>query len=370
MGYKKSMEKGRHKRGFTIIEVALVLAITGLIFAIVMSNTATRVASRRYFDSVNDLAENIRNAYSAAINVENYRRNTEDSSFFCSITSAYEGNKLVINSSTESSDKVTDNLPGRTRCAVYGQLITFGEESNNSDASQRSNVYRYDIIGLAKTDNIEPGDGSIGSGTTDDVLLTLREGENGVGANIVTIKQQDSSAAKCNASLAGTYSMYTPQWGATIENKNSRDLYRGAIMIARSPLSGTIHTYFYNAGGSGNYEIKDTQDSTVYNDGGISKRSYNDNSTSDEAFFIQKWLNNTGTNNCTSFNKSEGYFINKAIREGKMVKDGNLDICVGSEDLFSVGNKRRAIRIHGDGSTESSVEVLTESDSVKVCKVI
>lgn len=369
MGIKKMKKQ---KRGFTIIEVALVLAITGAIFAMVMSNTAVRVANRRYFDAVNDLAENLRNAYSAAINVENYRRNTEDSSFFCSITSAYDGSKLVINSSTVSSDKITDNLPGRTRCAVYGQLITFGEDSNDLDKDKWSNVYRYDIIGLAKTDNIEPGDGIAGSGngTSDDVLVTLREGTTGVGANIITIKQTDNTATTCKASLAGTYSMYSPQWGATIENRKDRGIYRGAIMIARSPLSGTIHTYFYNRGGSGNWEATDAQDSTVYNAGGFSGRSYLDNPANDETFFVQKWLRETNDNSCLGFNKSEGYFINKAIREGKMVKDGNLDICVGSEDLYSVGYKRRAIRIHGDGSTESSVEVLTERDSVAVCAVI
>lgn len=370
MRCKKDMKKGRQKLGFTIIEVALVLAITGALFAMVMSNTAIRVASRRYFDSVNDIAENLRNAYSAAINVENYRRNTEDTSFFCSITSAYENHTLVTNSSTELSDVNTDNLPGRTRCAVYGQLITLGEDG-------RSDIYRYDIIGLAIDNNIEPGDSIDADKTSDDILKTLLSGKTrtgakevatGVGANIVTIKQQGTNIATCNASLAGTYSMYSPQWGATIENRESRDLYRGAIMIVRSPLSGTIHTYFYSRDGL--YDIKDTKDSVAYNDGSIEKRSYRDNPSSDESFFVQKWLRDTGSNNCNNFEKDEGYFIDKAIREGRMVKNGNMDICIGSEDLYSVGNKRRAIRIHGDGSTEAAVEVLTERDSVEVCKVI
>lgn len=381
MGYNKGMKKGRRKLGFTIIEVALVLAITGAIFAMVMSNTAVRVASRRYFDAVNDIAENLRNAYSATINVENYRRNTEDSSWFCSVTSAYEGSSSTLNpdSSTTDPKTNTDNLPGRSRCAVYGQVITFGENSEDPDPAKRSNVYRYDIIGIAKTDNIEPGDGKQGisytfdgkAETSDDILETLKGGDNGVAANIVTIRQQGNNIYNCTASPAGTYSMYSPQWEARIENRSSRDVYRGAIMIARSPLSGTIHTYFYNAGGSGNYDtINETTDSTSYNAGGISKRSYRDNSATDGMFLVQKWLSAEGTKSCNSFNKADGLFINKAIREGKMVKDGNLDICVGSEDLFAVGNKRRAIRIHGDGSTESAVEVLTEKDSLHVCAEI
>ena len=374
MRQKKGMKKG--KLGFTIIEVALVLAITGALFAMVMSTTTSRVARRRYFDAVNDIAEEIRNAYSATINVENYRRKTEDSSFFCSISSAFNGNQLVVNSDTSSSSVSTDNLPGRSRCAVYGQLIVFGELSNDTDINKQSNIYRYDIIGIAKTDNIEPGDGkkntqynSMGEEeTSDDVLDMLASGSNAVGANVVTIKNRDNSVYLCNASQAGTYSMYSPQWGARIENKNNRRLYRGAIMIARSPLSGTVHTYFYNAGGASNYVTINTTDTTVYGVGGISKRSYKDNPLNDDSFFVQNWINSSPTKSCAGFGKSDGYFIDKAIREHKMVKNGNLDICIGSDDLYAVGNKRRAIRIHGDGATESAVELLTDKDSALVCK--
>jgi prepilin-type N-terminal cleavage/methylation domain-containing protein len=359
MGYNKSMKKGRQKRGFTLIEVALVLGITGLIFAIVMSNTANRVASRRYFDAVNELAETLRNAYSSTINVENYRRKNEDASFFCSITSAFEGNKLKVNSSSVDAGTTTDNYPGRTRCAIYGQLITFGEDSKKGS----SNIYRYDIIGVAKTDNLEPGDGTE-AGTNDDILVAL--GKTGVGANVVTIKQQGNNISKCSKSIAGTFSSYQPQYGAKIEQKSNRELYKGAIMITRSPLSGTVHTYFYNKGGALNFEEISIEDSTAYNASGIANRSYNDN-FSDDTFAIQEWLSAAGPTTCAGYYKSDGYFLEKVINDGRMVKDGNLDLCIGSDDLPAVGDKRRAIRIHGDGSTESSVEVLTERDSVKVC---
>lgn len=374
----KGMKKRKRTLGFTIIEVALVLAITGILFVIVMSSTASRVARRRYFDAINDIAEEIRNAYSATINVENYRRNREDSSFFCSITSAFKGTNLSVNSDVSSSDIITDNLPGRSRCAVYGQVIVFGESSNDSKVDQQSNIYRYDIIGIAKTDNIEPGDGKKNTtsnimgeeDTSDDVLEMLANGDAGVGANIVTIRNQGNSINLCKAGTAGTYSMYSPQWGARIENKKDRGLYHGVIMIARSPLSGTIHTYFYNYKGASNYETIDTTDSTIYGSGGISKRSYKDNPGDGSfPFYVQNWISAyQGNHSCGNFNKSDGYFIDKAIREGKMVKNGNLDICVGSEDLYALGNKRRAIRIHGDGSTESAVELLTEKDSALVCK--
>ena len=339
MMYNKNMKKGRLKRGFTLIEVVLFLAISSAVFAVIMANTSINVAKRRYHDNVNSIAEEIRNAYSAAINVENYRRKTEDSSFFCSVSSAFEGtSEPKPNSSTiETGKNKTDNNPGRSRCAVYGQLITFGESND-------SRINRYDIIGLALENDIEP-EGN------DDVLSSLRSNAK---ANIVTMKNHGTSVATCSAGLAGTTSYYVPDWTGRIENKNDRKLYRGAIMIVRSPVSGTIHTYFYSANGS-----------SFDADGSVK-----DNPDYDESFFVQKWLETTPTGACSGFYRPDDYFVYKAIKENKMVKNANLEVCVGSEDLFSVGNKRRAIRIHGDGSNEAAVEVLSEGESVSVCKEV
>ena len=332
---KRNKEKKGIKKGFTIIEVILFLAISGALFAMIMVNTSTRVASRRYFDAVNDIVEELRNAYSATINVENYRHDTEDSGYFCSITSAFEGSTLTKNSEDDpAADKKTDNYPGRTRCAVYGRVITFGEDN-------KTIVHQYDLIGLVKTDNLEPeGD--------DDVLLAIGDGTSydgslaGVKANIVTIRNTSASTSVCRPSLAGTYTEYKPQWDAKIENKGNRGLYYGAIMIARSPLSGTIHTYIY-----------DKSDDDGY----------------DDVFAVQEWIKNTPQKTCASFDNQANTFVKKAIDNNKWIKqeasgdEAYIDVCIGSDDLFAVGNKRRAIRIHGDGSTEAAVELLSEVES-------
>ena len=338
MGYNKDMKKGRRNKGFTLIEVALFLAISAAMFASVMYGISTSVARRRYNDSVNGIVEELKNAYSSAINVENYRRNTEDSSFFCSITSAFKSNgELMINSSTNDPKVKTDNNPGRSRCAFYGQVLTFGETND-------SKIHRYDLIGLALEENIEPDD-------SDDVIASLRDDAK---VNIVTLKNYGSSTSSCSVKAAGNNSSFLPSWDARIENKGNRELYHGAIMIARSPVSGTIHTYFYS-----------------FNKGAIDPDgSIKDNPVSSYgAFNVQNWLNTTSSRACTSFYTSSGYFINKAIREGRMIKNANLEFCIGSDDLYAVGNKRRAIRIHGDGSNEASVELLSESESVTACGV-
>ncbi len=338
MVYNKDMKKGRLKRGFTLIEVALFLAISTAVLAAIMYGISTTVARRRYNDAVDGIVEEIKNAYSSAINVENYRRKTADSSFFCSVSSAFNGSSIIVNSSTTSSKVKTDNNPGRSRCAFYGQVITFGETND-------SRVRRYDLIGLALEDNIEP-EGN------DNVLYAL---VNNAKANIVTMKNIGSTTTTCSASIAGNNSDFIPGWEARIENKADRGLYHGAIMIARSPISGTIHTYYYS-----------------YHKGAIdSDGSIKDNPSNmpafNEAYTVQDWLKTTGTKNCSGFYKSDDYFVMKAMKEGRMVKNGYLEFCVGSDDLYAVGNKRRAIRIHGDGSTEAAVELLSESESVRAC---
>ena len=340
MRYNKSMKKGRLKKGFTIIEVILFLAISAAIFAAVMSNTSTTVARRRYNDSVASFVEELRNAYSATINVENYRAKTDDSSYFCSVTSGFLNGGLTINSPIDKAvtNPNADNYPGRTKCAVYGQVITFGEDSDKGS----SDIHRYDLIGVALTENIIPDK------TSDEVLYGLQH----VGANIVTMTQIPSDVLNpttCRASLAGTTGTYHPEWTGRIENrktgdKANRDLYHGAILIARSPLSATVHTYFY----------------TAHND--VTKDNPSDNSFD---FYVQKWLNNTGTGSCSGFSA----YKSKFAAVNKWRKDQDLDICVGSEDIFATGGKRRAIRIHGDGSTESAVELLSEVDSNLVCGV-
>ncbi len=322
----------RVKKGFTFIEVTLFLAISSAIFAMVVTGISSSIAKRRYNDAVSDVVEQIRNAYSSTINVENIRTNNEESSFYCTISSAFTGTSgsLVKNS-------MTDNYPGRTRCAVYGQVITFGEEGQGDDA------FRYDIIGLA-----EIGERNDWAPTENDSVIDSLER---VYADIVTIRQTNSTGRNCTAGLAGTSSWFSPEWKATIEKTESRNKLKGAIIIVRSPISGTIHTYFYATNG-------------------------NVNNQNNSTFEVQKWLGNYATERqCESYASQSNGFLTEAMRNSKVIyknsgssENASLDLCIGSDDLYAVGNQRRAIRIHGDGSNESSVELLTETESATICK--
>lgn len=64
---KKSSKKLSEK-GFTVIEVMLVLAITGLLFVGIVGSSFGSIQFQRYEDSVNSFAESLRNIYNEVLN--------------------------------------------------------------------------------------------------------------------------------------------------------------------------------------------------------------------------------------------------------------------------------------------------------------
>lgn len=61
------------RSGFTIIEVTLVLAITGLLVVSVMGFLSGNINNRRYIDSYNELSATLKSVYSSVVNVKNPR---------------------------------------------------------------------------------------------------------------------------------------------------------------------------------------------------------------------------------------------------------------------------------------------------------
>lgn len=100
------------KGGFTLIEVSLFLAITGLLFLGVTIGVQNSIYQQRYNDSVQNFIEFLRTAYSKTENVQR----------------AAGG--------------------GNTNEAIYGKLITFGEKTSD-DSNDNDMIYMYDVIGKA-----------------------------------------------------------------------------------------------------------------------------------------------------------------------------------------------------------------------------
>lgn len=184
------MVKG--KRGFTIIEVAIFLVITGALFISVTVGVQNSISQQRANDSTQNFVEFLRSIYSQTMNVQ-------------------------------SADT------GRSEKAIYGKLVTFGESvdlsGNSVNTSDRNSIFTYDVIGGV--------DGDV----KNRVLSALTDLE----ANVM-VKSGDS------VRVAGIAEGYTPKWAARIEPicgaSNCKYVpIKMALLIVRHPRSGMVYTY-------------------------------------------------------------------------------------------------------------------------------
>lgn len=178
----------RIKKGFTLIEVALFLVVTGALFVGVTVGVQNSIFQQRFNDSVQNFVEFLRSAYAETMSVVNINQ-------------------------------------GRSEKAIYGKLITFGESydlaGNRVNTNDRKNViFSYDVIG------------DIGDVETGSVLETLAS----LDANVVVANDE-------SIGFVGMAESYVPRWAAQIENTNDYNPFEGALLIVRHPRSGTVYTY-------------------------------------------------------------------------------------------------------------------------------
>ena len=194
-------------KGFTLIEVSLFLALSGVLTIGIIIGTNISVARQRYNDSVNTVVKVFRSAYSDVQNV-----------------------------SINGTDR------GRSDKAVYGKLITVGEcftqetPTNFKREVNPNKVCTYDIIGDAITSNTTLSSSA--------VLAQLNE----VGAKIIS--STGSTPPQYNFNSATEVSF---PWDTKLE-KGSGDDFRGFIFVVRSPSTGYIYTFVKSADGFSNCE--------------------------------------------------------------------------------------------------------------------
>lgn len=170
------------KRGFTMIEVALFLAITGALFAGVTVGVQNSIFQQRYNDSVQNFAEFLRTSYAESMNVQGV------------------GN-------------------GRSDTIIYGKLIVFSTNDNGN--GNRNDIIKYDLVG-------NEGDISSGEG----LLKALEELNVGV-VHDDKVGMMDTYTPRWSSSIEkacnGSECEYTP--------------FVGAVLIVRHPRSGATFTY-------------------------------------------------------------------------------------------------------------------------------
>lgn len=182
----------RIRRGFTLVEVSLFLAITAVIFVSIAVGTQNSIFQQRYNDAVQNFAEFLRSMYSQVTNVQS------------------EGH-------------------GRSEYAIYGKLVNFEEDENGNNK-----ITTYNVIGDVAEDDL-------GNGNVLDRLKKLNADvvlNKGVGEDI-------------KYEPVGFVENYRPRWASQIQNTKGWDaapagkyeVFTGALLIVRHPSSGTVYTF-------------------------------------------------------------------------------------------------------------------------------
>lgn len=168
--------------GFTLVEVMLVLAVTGLMVLGILVGTGVSIANQRYRDSVYTVQSVIQEEYNQVINTLNSR--TTDADIECYLT----------------GQRPTELAPrGRSECVLLGRYITI---AGNGEIVARSVITRYNEL-----HDSQPLGG---------VQLWLSSSE--------------------------TTSRVVP-WGATIRDAASTNANTASILIVRSPLTNGVMTF-------------------------------------------------------------------------------------------------------------------------------
>lgn len=183
------------KKGFTLIEVMLVLGITGLILLGLLGGTFNSIAHQRYNDSLRNFAEYLSLQYSEVLSPESIGKESDDYNL---------GN----------SDQV-----------ILGKVIVFGSQEG-------SQVYSATLVGKV-------------------IPLTLRPADNLTFTDDLMSNDTDAALFCGNDKSPSTVNEYTPLWEAQLikpsteyESYKKDDKFKGTMIIARTPNSGTINTIF------------------------------------------------------------------------------------------------------------------------------
>lgn len=323
----------KNKKGFTLVETTLVLAISVAVLMAFVVTISTRVGRERYKDATNSFADFLRRMYSEVINVENDRSgpigNYQNN--YCTLAGRYAAEKA---STKEEQDKnkpnpESDGYPGRSGCSIYGKLITFGEKYGTTDEDNRL-VYAYDVIGRA-IDISHPLRLESGKNSIIDQLAA-------VNADVLTfVKNEETNL--CSVLPVGTVQSFDPAWSSSIESTSIDTPFRGALLIVRSPSSGAVHTYV----------LGDDKELQIRR---AASGDYTDISCGN-AVNVYDAIDNT---------KSELYTY---LKNGEF-EERDANFCIGSGESFMAlpTIKRNNIRVKADGHNATAVEFV-ETDLAK-----
>lgn len=308
------ISNNRTKQAFTIIEVIMFVAITGLMLAGALMGAGTVISRQRYNDSVQDFTEFLRRTYSSALAIENSRTDPLLSKVLCSTQSPVDQIDPAT-TETVSNKELKLGLPGRSDCAYYGKLITFGEEDQTT-------VHTYDLIGRVYETNFdnpkELVDENLAKTIQPEPLQIF----------------PDSTGTNCSIAPS-RHQAYNFQWGAFAESTAKNQPFKGTIAIIRSPETGQIQTLYHETP----LEIQTTL-----------KEHQSSNPTACQAGLKDTYVKASFSQMLPGFKRTD------------------LNICLNSSDRMSLGGKRRNLHISEFASNPSAIELRPKDSEANLCQ--
>ena len=410
------MNRGHNTKtltGFTIIEIMIFLAITGLLVVGVLVGTGSTIARQRYNDAVESFAEFLRRQYSFVINpqiqshlfasscdsdfnAEDMFEKRQGGSYYFNpdyLLSLYEQNSETGKYEYKGPQATgTPAQRGRSRCVLYGVMITFEDNGKTAirtplvgrdfskikeeyealnpgmsieNMPERPNVPRdIELLALA---NI--GGGAIYVGLTG----TIPTYEYILAANYNSGNFVDSQTM-CVVGAVGppgsdsfSFRYSAEARGVDIAGTDRVPL-PGTIFIIRSPINGTVKTYYstnfkYSLSLSGLDKNGDDRPFTDIDD-------FNDNNGIN--------LNTGGGNNSgkcrgqlssakTVIDLANNFNVSTKLNDSTF-SSGEIPICVMTQDAFTYGRGvRRTVTIAANGRNPTAVSVVNLDGTDQRC---
>jgi type II secretory pathway pseudopilin PulG len=215
----------RLKRGFTLIEVSIFLAVTGLLFIGITVGVQNSIFHQRYNDAVQSFADFLRGVYDGVLNVQGFGGGRSED------TVVY-GKMIVFDSQGDDSDGGDSGSGESNGCLKH--LKEAGLET-------KQGFCVYTLVGQ-DPDVLADKDSDI----TEDIGLTALLRKVGLSTTISVDSGDSGESTGGGEALAGVIETYSPKWGVGVQEVGESELVplKGTIMIVRHPYSGKVHTLF------------------------------------------------------------------------------------------------------------------------------
>ena len=316
--------KGAFLRGFTIIEVMLFLALSGVLLAGILGGLGGNIARQRYNDAVQDIANMMRDQYSFVSDTQITQRNKEDSYCYGLVQSDVNNDDAKSYFRSLNSSSADDKIAyrGRTNCVIYGAVVSITEKY----------IETTELIGRDYGTIVKQREGTDNPVRSD--LSDIEILKDVVSANNVALHCNLDDSEDCYVRSADNSRTQNTKWGTRLLDPEGKPIHK-TLMIIRSPRDGSIRTYVWDNAikviGGGPDEYVRYADLNALNDGKGKK-----------------------------FNEGQplnDYGVNRYLTDDNF-KIQALDICVDSGDSQTYSNARRLIKIKKAGMGQSAVELM------------